>query len=66
MNPDELARQDRIKAERDRLARELQLDPTLLATRSQLVLLARDPASADSVLLPWQAALFKANPAWQA
>ena len=44
MTPDELARQDRIKADRDRLASGLQLDPTLIATRSQLALLARDPA----------------------
>ena len=64
MNPDELARQDRIKAERDRLARELSLDPTLLATRSQLALMARDPAGIDAVLLPWQAALFRSNPVW--
>ena len=61
---DELARQDRIKAERDRLARELNLDPTLLATRSQLALMARDPAGIDAVLLPWQAALFRSNPVW--
>ena len=64
MAPEELARQDRIKAERDRLARDLKLDPTLLATRSQLALLARDPAGIDAVLLPWQAALFKSNPVW--
>lgn len=65
MNPDELARQDRIKADRDRIAKGLNLDPTLLATRAQLVLLARDPASIDSVLLPWQAALFRSNPGWK-
>lgn len=65
MRPDELARQDRIKADRDRLARDLNLDPTLIATRSQLVLIARDPASIDTVLLPWQAQLLKAEPAWK-
>jgi len=65
MNPDELARQDRIKADRDRLAQKLNLDPTLIATRSQLVLIARDPSSIDTVLLPWQAALLKAEPAWK-
>jgi ribonuclease D len=65
MSPDELARQDRIKADRDRLAQGLSLDPTLIATRSQLVLIARDPQSIDSVLLPWQASLLKAEPAWQ-
>lgn len=65
MTPDELARQDRIKADRDRLAAGLNLDPTLIATRSQLVLIARDPASIDAVLLPWQAQLLKAEPAWK-
>lgn len=65
MTPDELARQDRIKADRDRLAQSLNLDPTLIATRSQLVLIARDPSCIDDVLLPWQAGLLKAEPAWK-
>jgi ribonuclease D len=65
MTPDELARQDRIKADRDRLAAGLRLDPTLIATRSQLVQIAREPASIDNVLLPWQAKLLKAEPAWK-
>lgn len=64
MKPEELSRQDRIKARRDRLADELKLDPTLIATRSQLALLAREPAEIDSLLLPWQAELFKSDPAW--
>ena len=65
LTPDELARQDRLKAERDKLAAGLQLDPTLIATRSQLVQIARSPASIDSVLLPWQADLLKGTaPAW--
>ncbi len=66
MNPDELARQDRIKAVRDHLAQGLNLDPTLIATRSQLALLARDPADIGKVLLPWQAQLFTSDPAWKA
>ena len=65
MTPDELARQDRIKADRDRLATGLQLDPTLIATRTQLVQIARDPSSIEEVLLPWQARLIKAEPAWK-
>jgi ribonuclease D len=65
MSPEELARQDRIKSDRDRLAQGLNLDPTLIATRSQLVLIARDPHSIDTVLLPWQAQLLKAEPAWK-
>lgn len=64
MNPEELARQDRIKSQRDRLAASLNLDPTLIATRSQLALLARDPAGAASILLPWQAQLLTSDPAW--
>jgi ribonuclease D len=66
MNPAELERQDQIKALRDRLAADLKLDPTLIATRSQLALLARDPASAGTVLLPWQARLFQTAPGWTA
>lgn len=65
MSPDELARQDRLKADRDRLAQNLNLDPTLIATRAQLVQIAREPASIDTVLLPWQAQLLKAEPAWR-
>lgn len=65
MRPEELARQDRIKADRDRLAQGLNLDPTLIATRSQLVLIAREPECIDTVLLPWQAQLLKAEPAWK-
>ncbi len=66
MSPAELERQDQIKALRDRIAHHLHLDPTLIATRSQLALLARDPAGIAGVLLPWQARLFQADPAWRA
>jgi ribonuclease D len=65
MSGDELDRQDRLKADRDRLARGLNLDPTLIATRSQLAQIAREPASIDATLLPWQAQLLKAEPAWK-
>ncbi|MEO6996309.1 MAG: HRDC domain-containing protein [Lacunisphaera sp.] len=65
MTPDELARQDRLKADRDRLAQGLNLDPTLIATRAQLVQIARDPSSIEKVLLPWQANILKAEPAWK-
>lgn len=65
LTPEELARQDRLKADRDRVAAGLNLDPTLIATRSQLVQIAREPASIDTVLLPWQAKLLKAEPAWK-
>ena len=66
MNPAELERQDQIKVLRDRLAADLKLDPTLIATRSQLAVLARDPAGVGTVLLPWQARLFQSDPAWKA
>ena len=59
-------RQDQIKLLRDRLATGLKLDPTLIATRSQLALLARDPAAVGTVLLPWQAQLLQSDPAWKA
>jgi ribonuclease D len=65
LTSDELARQDRIKADRDRLAQGLNLDPTLIATRTQLTAVARNPASIDEVLLPWQAELLKHEPAWK-
>jgi len=65
LTPEELARQDRIKADRDRIAAGFNLDPTLIATRAQLVQIARDPASIDQVLLPWQAQIIKAEPAWK-
>ncbi len=55
----ELALQDRLKADRDRAAAELQIDPTLIANRAQLALVARAPDKISSILLPWQAALFK-------
>ncbi len=56
---DELSRQDRLKAERDRVASALALDPTLIANRSQLALLARAPEKIDEILLPWQAGLLR-------
>jgi ribonuclease D len=55
----EVVRQDRLKNARDRLAAQLNLDATLIATRAQLVQLARAPDSIDGVLLPWQAGLLR-------
>ncbi len=63
--PAELARQDKIKADRDRLAAALCLDPTLIATRSQLAQLAREPAKVGEILLPWQAELLRREPSLQ-
>ncbi|HTX64132.1 MAG TPA: 3'-5' exonuclease [Opitutaceae bacterium] len=59
----ELALQDRLKADRDRVALRLNLDPTLIANRAQLAQIARDPDHLDDILLPWQADLLRSEPA---
>lgn len=58
----EIELQDRIKAGRDRIAAGLTLDPTLIANRSQLAAIARDPSKLDDILLPWQAGLLRGEP----
>lgn len=58
----EVALQDRIKADRDRIASGLGMEATLIANRSQLALIARDPSKLDEVLLPWQADLLRNEP----
>jgi ribonuclease D len=58
----EIELQDRIKADRDRLAQKLGFEPTLIANRSQLAQIARAPEKIGDILLPWQAALLKAGP----
>lgn len=63
LNGDELALQDRLKNDRDRVAAQIQLDPTLIANRSQLAQIARTPDKIDGILLPWQADLLKNEPA---
>jgi ribonuclease D len=59
----ELALQDRLKGDRDRVARQLNLDPTLIANRAQLAQIAREPARLDAILMPWQADLLRNEPA---
>lgn len=66
LNAAEIARQDRIKAHRDTVATRLDLDPTLIAPRSTLVTLCREPERLDEVLLPWQADLLRDSPDLQA
>jgi len=44
----------RLKAVRDEAARDLQLDPTIIATRSVLEALALNPSRADVLLMSWQ------------
>lgn len=58
----EVERQDRIKAHRDHVAGKLNLDPTLIAPRSTLVTLCREPWRLDEILLPWQADLLRDSP----
>ena len=60
---EEVARQDQLKAGRDRLATLINLEPTLIATRAQLAELARTPGAIDEILLPWQAGLLRDDPA---
>lgn len=59
LDAEELARQDRIKLHRDRVAHELRIDATLIASRSQIAQLCRAPAEADKVLQPWQVELLR-------
>ena len=58
----ELALQDRLKTDRDRVAARLNLEPTLIANRAQLAQIARAPAKLDELLLPWQADLLRNEP----
>jgi len=61
----EVALQDRIKADRDKLAAQLSLEPTLIANRAQLAQIARRPQQLDEILLPWQAELLRHLPAFK-
>jgi ribonuclease D len=63
LNAAELALQDRLKNDRDRVAQQLNLDPTLIANRAQLSQIAREPEHLDDILLPWQANLLRNEPA---
>lgn len=58
----EIELQDRIRADRDRVAKQLEIEPTLIANRSQLAQIARQPKKISEVLLPWQAALLQHEP----
>ncbi|MDP3069741.1 MAG: HRDC domain-containing protein [Opitutaceae bacterium] len=58
--------QERIRADRDRVAKKLKIEATLIANRAQLARLARDPAGIGQILLPWQADLLRKEPALKA
>ena len=62
----EIARMERIKTERDTLATRLGIESTLIANRSQLAQIARDPGRLDTILLPWQAGLLRGQPSIEA
>jgi ribonuclease D len=62
----EIELQDRIKADRDRVAQKLEIEPTLIANRSQLAQIARQPKKIEDVLLPWQADLLRNEPSLKA
>ena len=66
LTPKEIEFQDRLKAGRDVIATKLNLDATLIANRTQLAIIARDPAGLDDLLLPWQAELIRQIPAFSA
>ena len=58
----EVTLQDHIKADRDRVAKKLGIEPTLIANRSQLARIARAPKHLGDVLLEWQADLLRREP----
>jgi len=66
LNQAEIELLDRIKDDRDRIAAKLQIEPTLIANRSQLAQIARAPNRLDELLLPWQADLLRGEPSLKA
>ncbi len=66
LTQDEIELQDRIRADRDKVAKSLEIEPTLIANRAQLAQIARQPRNVGDILLPWQAELLRQGPALQA
>jgi ribonuclease D len=62
----DIARMEKIKTERDAMAARLGIESTLIANRSQLAQIARDPRKLDDILLPWQAGLLRRQPSIKA
>ena len=58
----EIELQERIRSDRDRVAKKLEIDATLIANRSQLAQIARAPRKISEILLPWQADLLRHEP----
>lgn len=63
LSQSEIEHQDRIRADRDRVAQKLGIEPTLIANRSLLSQIARSPKKIEEILLPWQANLLRNEPA---
>lgn len=66
LSTQELKLHEVLKKHRNREAQRLGIDPTLLASRTQLAQIARHPAELEAVLLPWQVELFLTCPALEA
>ena len=58
----EVELQERIKTDRDHIAKKLGIEATLIANRSLLAQIARAPHQLDELLLPWQAGLLRDAP----
>jgi len=61
----EIARLERIKEDRDKVAAKLKIESTLIANRALLTQIARAPRKLDEILLPWQADLLRDQPSLQ-
>jgi ribonuclease D len=57
---------DRIKEDRDKIASKYSIEATLIANRSQLSQIAREPGKLGEILLPWQASLLSGAPSLNA
>src|SRR5438034_2730273 len=53
-HPETIRRAEELRHQRDRAARELDLEPAFVAPRSALLAIARDSSRATSLLVPWQ------------
>lgn len=62
LSQSEVELQDRIRADRDRVAKALAIEPTLIANRAQLAQIVRHPDRIGEILLPWQAGLLRNEP----
>ncbi|HAF02908.1 MAG TPA: 3'-5' exonuclease, partial [Spartobacteria bacterium] len=49
-------RSEELRLRRDRVARELELEPTFIAPRATLEAIAADHTRAANLLVPWQRA----------